>query len=121
MSRSWRSRAGLAAAIALLPSVAFAHAHLLSSAPAADSSGPAPASIELTFSQKLEAGLCQVQILDADGKAVAAQPLSATDTPPRLTVHVPQLAPGRYRLVWHATSVDTHRTEGEFGFTVLPR
>jgi methionine-rich copper-binding protein CopC len=28
------------------------------------------------------------------------------------------LAPGSYRVRWHALSVDTHNTEGSFSFTV---
>jgi methionine-rich copper-binding protein CopC len=31
-----------------------------------------------------------------------------------------QLPPGRYRVTWHAVSVDTHRTEGKYNFLILP-
>ena len=30
------------------------------------------------------------------------------------------LAPGVYKVTWHATSVDTHHTQGDFSFTVTP-
>jgi methionine-rich copper-binding protein CopC len=30
------------------------------------------------------------------------------------------LKPGRYRVTWHAVSVDTHRTEGKYNFLVVP-
>jgi methionine-rich copper-binding protein CopC len=30
------------------------------------------------------------------------------------------LRPGTYRVSWHAVSIDTHRTEGAFTFTVKP-
>ena len=30
------------------------------------------------------------------------------------------LAPGAYTVHWHAVSVDTHHTQGDFGFTVKP-
>jgi len=30
------------------------------------------------------------------------------------------LAPGNYRVTWRAVSVDTHRTEGAYSFTVRP-
>jgi methionine-rich copper-binding protein CopC len=33
---------------------------------------------------------------------------------------LPPLAPGRYRVRWHVVSVDTHRTEGEYSFSVEP-
>jgi copper resistance protein C len=29
-------------------------------------------------------------------------------------------APGRYSVTWHAVAVDTHHTQGSFGFTVSP-
>jgi methionine-rich copper-binding protein CopC len=35
-----------------------------------------------------------------------------------LTVSVPQLAPGRYRVKWRVLSVDTHVTEGDYSFDV---
>jgi methionine-rich copper-binding protein CopC len=28
------------------------------------------------------------------------------------------LAPGNYTVKWHVTSVDTHKTQGSFSFTV---
>lgn len=36
----------------------------------------------------------------------------------RLAVSLGALPPGTYNVVWHATSVDTHKTEGSF--TVAP-
>lgn len=30
------------------------------------------------------------------------------------------LPPGRYRVTWHAVSVDTHRTQGKYNFLVVP-
>jgi copper resistance protein C len=35
-------------------------------------------------------------------------------------VDLPRLPPGTYTVVWHVTSVDTHKTEGRFDFTVVP-
>jgi methionine-rich copper-binding protein CopC len=35
-----------------------------------------------------------------------------------MTVAVPTLAPGTYRVVWNAVAVDTHHTSGSFKFTV---
>ena len=31
---------------------------------------------------------------------------------------MPPLAPGTYRVTWHAVSADTHRMEGAYTFTV---
>ena len=35
-----------------------------------------------------------------------------------MTVGLKALAPGSYKVRWHALSVDTHTTEGAFTFTV---
>jgi methionine-rich copper-binding protein CopC len=35
-------------------------------------------------------------------------------------VALPKLAPGLYTVIWHIASVDTHRTEGRFQFTIRP-
>ena len=37
-----------------------------------------------------------------------------------LRVTLAPLAPGTYRVVWRVLSVDTHVTEGDFTFTVVP-
>jgi len=37
-----------------------------------------------------------------------------------LAVGLNKLAPGKYTVIWHVTSVDTHKTEGRFDFTVAP-
>ena len=37
-----------------------------------------------------------------------------------MKVSLPNLPPGRYKVLWHALSVDTHTTEGSFTFEVVP-
>ena len=43
-----------------------------------------------------------------------------TPDPPKPVriVELPRLSPGTYTVIWHVTSVDTHKTEGNFKFTV---
>jgi copper resistance protein C len=36
----------------------------------------------------------------------------------RMSVGLKALSPGTYHVHWHALSVDTHKTEGSFSFTV---
>ena len=43
---------------------------------------------------------------------------TARETAAALVLPLPRLAPGRYRVRWHVVSVDTHRTEGSFEFSV---
>ena len=45
-------------------------------------------------------------------------PRTAPDDNRTLQIGLKPLAPGDYRVEWHATSVDTHKTQGAFGFTV---
>jgi len=37
-----------------------------------------------------------------------------------LEVSLPSLPAGKYHVYWVAVSVDTHRTEGDFSFTIEP-
>jgi hypothetical protein len=37
-----------------------------------------------------------------------------------LTVSLPELKPGKYKVVWRVVSVDTHTTMGNFEFEVKP-
>jgi hypothetical protein len=37
-----------------------------------------------------------------------------------MLVGLPKLGAGVYTVIWHATSVDAHKTEGRFTFTVKP-
>jgi copper resistance protein C len=38
-----------------------------------------------------------------------------------MTVSVPNLPAGTYKVEWKVTSVDTHKTHGSFTFTVQPK
>ncbi|HTC12301.1 MAG TPA: copper resistance protein CopC, partial [Acetobacteraceae bacterium] len=38
----------------------------------------------------------------------------------RILLGLPPLKPGAYTVEWHVTSVDTHKTEGTFTFSVGP-
>jgi len=42
------------------------------------------------------------------------------DDPRQLSVPLKPMTPGTYTVEWHATSVDTHKTEGHFSFTLAP-
>ncbi len=101
---------------------AGAHAFLDHAAPAVGSVvHGSPAEVRLWFTEELEPAFSTVRVLDPRGKQVDKQDkrvdrASAT----LLQVSLPQLAPGRYRVVWRALSVDTHVTEGDFTFDVVP-
>ena len=84
-------------------------------------SGWTPAEVALLFSEAVEPRFCTVRVESADGAQVDKGDLHARpDDPRRLAVGLGPLPPGEYRVVWRAISVDTHRTQGRFSFTVAP-
>ncbi|MCU1750227.1 copper homeostasis periplasmic binding protein CopC [Pseudomonas sp. 6D_7.1_Bac1] len=111
-------------AVALLGSLfaassVFAHAHLKSATPAADSSVAAPTELRLVFSEGVEANFTKVDI-SKDGVAVAVKSI-ATESADKKTLVVTPAAPltaGNYKVVWHAVSVDTHKSDGSYSFKV---
>ncbi|NWA27710.1 copper homeostasis periplasmic binding protein CopC [Pseudomonas gingeri] len=99
--------------------VAFAHAHLKSETPAKDATVSAPADLRLVFSEGVEAALTKVEVSSSD-KAVTLKSI-ATDPADKKILIVTPAAPlpaGEYKVVWHAVSVDTHKSEGNYSFTV---
>jgi copper(I)-binding protein len=111
-----------AGAACLIGHAAFAHAHLQGSSPAADSTvTPAPQEVTITFSEAVEPRFSTIQVIGADGKRIdQGEPHLVGGDGKRLGVAVASLPPGAYTVVWHATAVDTHKTEGTYQFTVAP-
>jgi methionine-rich copper-binding protein CopC len=111
----------LAASLALSAAPAFAHAHLNTAVPAVGGTVTAsPSAIRLTFSEDVEPHFSTIALTGPDGKSV---PLGQPATAPGhvLASPVPQpLKPGTYTVTWHVVSVDTHKTQGSFSFTVRP-
>ena len=103
------------AALAATP--AQAHAHLDHASPAVDSTvANAPQHVALWFTQKLEPAFSSVEVTDASGARVDQG--NAQISGNTMQIGLKTLAPGTYRVHWHALSVDTHTTEGSFTFHV---
>ncbi|MBV6822829.1 copper homeostasis periplasmic binding protein CopC [Pseudomonas sp. PD9R] len=103
----------------LAASSVFAHAHLQSQTPAADSTVTAPTELRLVFSEGVEAAFTQVTI-SKEGEKIPLKSL-ATDGSDKKTLVVTPAAPltaGAYKVEWHAVSVDTHKSEGAYAFKV---
>ena len=103
---------------------AFAHAHLVSSVPAADASLPvAPLALVLHFTERVEPGFTGVTLKD-DGGLVISTGATTPDIADPTTITVPvkaHLAPGHYLVAWHALAADGHKTNGTYGFVVAPK
>jgi methionine-rich copper-binding protein CopC len=116
---SIRQSLALAAVFALLPaSAAFAHAQLQTASPSAGATVEAPPEIRLNFSEAVEPRFCSVTLKSADGAAQPTGKPAAGDATTLVVKIGAKLKPGAYTVDWRAVSVDTHRTQGSFGFTV---
>src|SRR5579862_7843947 len=108
----------------LLPwaGTADAHAFLRHAIPLVGSTIPqAPAVMTLDYTEGVEPRFSTVVVTDAQGQRVDKNDLHrAEGNEQRLLLGLQTLKPGTYKVEWHVTSVDTHRTEGTFTFTVQP-
>jgi len=110
----------LAFAALLAASVrADAHAMLDHASPAVGSTvGSSPKEIVLSFTEQLEPKFSGVEVRNANGGAVTSGSSHASGT--EMRVALKPLSAGAYKVIWHALSVDTHRTNGSFSFRVGP-
>jgi len=110
----------LALAMLSIASPAFAHAFLERASPPVGSEvAVSPPELSITFTEGVEPLFSTIELRNANGAAVSTgQPHVAPDNNRRMTIELPKLPPGTYTVIWHATSVDTHKTEGSYQFTV---
>jgi methionine-rich copper-binding protein CopC len=102
-----------------LTAPASAHAFLDHAAPPVGSSvQTAPRELSLWFTEKLESAFSGVTVTDAQGHMVSGK--AHVDAHDRMLMRVPFKAagPGSYRVSWHVLSVDTHKTSGNYRFTI---
>ena len=113
---------GVAIVATLYAGFAAAHAVLVSSSPAGGSVlNQAPKEIRLSFNEAVEARFSNVTLTRSDGRKVQTG-RAASDAQKRsdLVVSMPALQPGKYQVKWQATSADSHRIQGNFGFEIRP-
>jgi methionine-rich copper-binding protein CopC len=76
----------------------------------------APREVSLTFTQNLEAAFSSVEVTDGNGARVDQG--KAVISGNTMRVGLKSLPAGTYHVRWRALSVDTHKTEGSFTFSV---
>jgi len=110
------------ASLALLAQIgaASAHAHLKTASPAPDSTVEAvPAAVSIDFTEGVEPKFSSIEVQDAAGHRVdKGEATTAPSDNKHFSIGLNPLTPGIYKVIWHATAVDTHKTEGTFQFTV---
>ena len=73
--------------------------------------------MKIWFTERLEAAMSKIQVFDTSGLEVDEHDVKIDHSDPALlTVSLPKLRPGKYKVVWRAVSVDTHVTTGNFTF-----
>ena len=109
---------GLAILIAMASSgAALAHAALRHASPGAGSTvSESPMRVTLTFTDTLEAAFSAADVTDSSGVRVDEGKSQVNGNMIRIRLKTP--SPGSYRVHWRAVSVDTHRSEGSFTFSV---
>ncbi len=102
-------------------SPALAHAFLQSANPTVGSVVKTAPTLLLSFTEDLEVPFCSVAVTDAMGMNVeAGKPQAVPGHGDEIMVPLKITMPGKITVTWHALSVDTHKTEGHFTFTVAP-
>ena len=116
-------RLALAAAL-LVGSIgaAAAHAHLKTATPAANATlAASPPELRLGFTEGVNLKFTGVAVTGPAGVVATGTAALAPGDDRTLVVPVPgPLAPGRYKVDWHALATDGHKTDGSYGFTVKP-
>lgn len=75
-----------------------------------------PARVTVWMTENLEPAFSKLQVFDAKGTEVDNKDTKVNAN--TMTVSLPKLVFGTYRVSWQVVSVDTHRTSGTFEFTI---
>jgi methionine-rich copper-binding protein CopC len=116
-------RVSLLVAGVLLPLATLAHAHafLARATPSVGSTvETAPTAVQLEFTEDIEPSFSTIEIVSSDtGQKVDGKAIEHPG-PRSLMIPLPLLPPGTYEVRWTVLSIDTHKTEGHFRFSVHP-
>jgi methionine-rich copper-binding protein CopC len=107
-------------ACSLAATAAFAHAFLDHAVPGVGTTVSAsPSELRLSFTQGVVVVFSSVTVSGAGGSVPVSKPVSDPSDPQTIVVRLGRpLKPGANKVTWHVVSVDTHRTEGTYTFTV---
>jgi methionine-rich copper-binding protein CopC len=103
-----------------LPEVAMGHAFPDHSDPKVGATiAASPDRVRIWFDSDLEPAFSSIMVHSAEGKMVDKRDGRVNPSDPTLLeVSVPKLPPGTYRVFWNVVARDTHRTMGDYTFTI---
>ena len=108
-----------ALAVPILSSVAFAHAIILSSKPAANAQvAKGPIDIVLQYNSLIDVGHSRVSLVDPAGKVTALEAIKGAAAG-SLAAHGNTDSLGRWIIRWQVLSTDGHITRGDIPFEVI--
>jgi len=104
----------------IAPMSAWAHAFPDHSDPRVGSTQKIPpANVRIWFDSGLEPAFSSLRVMNSDNQPVDKGDGHVDEHDNTIMeVSLPPLPPGKYHVFWVAISVDTHRTEGSFPFTI---
>jgi copper transport protein len=109
----------LALTVFVCSSVASAHARLERTEPKANSTlRQPPKTVELWFSEGLEASMSTATVTDQTGRRVDKNNAALSEGNKKLQVGLEDLGSGTYTVDWKALSNDGHTMKGKFTFTL---
>jgi methionine-rich copper-binding protein CopC len=76
--------------------------------------------VVIGYSEGVEPHFSTIVVQNAKGERVDKRDVHLAGDATHLAVGLPALPPGTYTVVWHATSVDTHKTQGSYSFSIAP-
>lgn len=99
--------------------LSWAHAHPKAMIPAAESTGPSPSKIVVTFSEIVEPKFSSLTLGDEKGSLIRTEHSQSDPSDAKtLILPVPALTAGSYFVHWVSVASDGHRMQGEYKFTV---
>jgi copper resistance protein C len=102
---------------------ADAHAFMVRAEPRVGSKvKKAPTELRIWFNEPVKPALSSIIVFDRNGKQIDKKD-THLDRANRALLHVSLrsvLVPGIYKVIWRVTSVDTHVTNGDFKFQIVP-
>ena len=106
----------IAVVLVLVPRAALAHARLVQSSPAINSTMQGPdVAVAMKFSSRVDGPRSTILLSTADGQSLPVT-IEHQSSPDSLTAHLTHLKPGKYAIQWTVLAIDGHVTRGEIPF-----